>query len=153
MQIQTKPYGLIDADERQRLQFPFGIFGFENLKNYILMDAREQPFFWLQSLDVPEIAFILINPYLFRPDYSAEVDPLDLEEIRIEKQEDVLIFAIVTIPENQARMTANLQGPILINRKEKVGRQSISTNPRWKTKHLILEELAALGKSNAHTIA
>lgn len=151
MQIQTKPYGLIDADERQLIKFPFGIFGFENLKQYILIDAKEQPFYWLQSLEVPEIAFILINPYLFRPDYTVEVDPADLDEIRLERAEDALIFAIVTIPDNQSKMTANLQGPIIINRRDHVGRQSVSTNPEWKTKHYILEELSRIGKVNAHT--
>lgn len=151
MQIQTKPYGLIDADERQVIRFPFGILGFENLKRYVLIDAKEQPFYWLQSLEVPEIAFILINPYLFRPDYSVEVDHADLEEINLERPEDALIFAIVTIPDNQARMTANLQGPIIVNRKDHIGRQSISTNSAWKTKHYILEELSSLGKVNAHT--
>lgn len=67
MKVQTKPYGLIDVDERQLISFPTGIFGFETLKRYVLLDAIQQPFYWLQSIDVPEIAFVLISPFIFVP--------------------------------------------------------------------------------------
>jgi len=144
MLVQTKPYGKIEVDERQKIFFPFGILGFENLKNYVLMDAKQQPFYWLQSLDVLEIAFVLINPFVFRPDYSLDIPDEELIEIKIEGKDDILVFAIVTIPENQSKMTANLQGPIIINRRLKIGRQAISTNSKWKIRHQILEELSAV---------
>ena len=51
---------------------------------------------------------------------------------------------IVTIPEKQELMTANLQGPLVVNKQAKIGRQIISRNPRWQVKHFILEELAAV---------
>ncbi|RKX78387.1 MAG: flagellar assembly protein FliW [Spirochaetes bacterium] len=144
MKIKTKAYGTVEVDERQEIYFPYGILGFESFKHFVLMDAREKPFYWLQSVDVPEIAFILINPYLFRPDYSLDVPGEELEDIGITDSEDSLVFAIVTIPENQSKMTANLQGPIVINKKSRTGKQMISDNPRWKVRHLILEELAAV---------
>ena len=52
-----------------------------------------------------------------------------------------LLFAIVTIPEDSRRMTANLQGPVIINRRTRVGRQFISPSPRWGIRHFILEEM------------
>ena len=144
MTVKTKPFGVIDVDERQRLEFPQGILGFENHHSFVLLDATQPPFYWLQSLDEPEIAFVLINPLIFKPDYNADVNPLDLEEIGITDPEDQLTLAIVTIPETQELMTANLQGPIIINKREKTGRQSISRNPRWLVRHFILEEIAAV---------
>ena len=74
MRVETKPYGLIDVDERQQILFPFGILGFEQLKKYVLLDAQQQPFYWLQSMDVVDVAFVLINPRIFRPDYKLMVD-------------------------------------------------------------------------------
>lgn len=144
MKIVTKAYGPLEIDERQVIRFPYGLIGFEQFKVFALLDASQQPFYWLQSLDVPEIAFVLINPLLFRPDYTPDVAEEDLEDLQLDSPEDLLVFSIVTIPENQNRMTANLQGPILINRKKKIGRQSISLNPNWRVKHVILDELAAL---------
>lgn len=142
MRIVTKPYGRVDVDERQKIHFPFGILGFENLKDYVLIDAAQQPFYWLQSMDVVEIAFVLINPRIFHPDYTLEVDPAELEEIEIASKEDIIDFAIVTIPEMPTDMTANLQGPIIINRNNRMGRQSISTNTELHVRHPIIKELA-----------
>jgi len=144
MRIDTKPYGCIDVDERQRIEFPYGILGFEKLNSYVLLDAPQQPFYWLQALDLVEVAFVLINPVIFRPDYTVEVPTEELEEIGIDDPEKMLTFAIVTIPQNPAEMTANLQGPIIINKETRVGRQSISTNPKWEVRHPVLKELAAV---------
>lgn len=144
MRIDTKAYGTIDVDERQRITFPFGILGFENLSDYALLDSDQPPFYWLQSLEVAEIAFVLINPLIFRPDYEVQVAQEELDEIRIQAPDDMLVFAIVTVPENQNNMTANLQGPLIINRRNRLGRQCISVDPRWKVRHKVLEELAAV---------
>jgi len=144
MRVITKAYGPLNVDERQKIYFPLGILGFEKLKYYVLLDSQQQPFYWLQSLDVVEIAFVLIDPLVFRPDYELKVDAAELEEIGIKSVDNILKFAIVTIPENSSKMTANLQGPIIINKKTRVGRQSINNDPRWKVRHIIMEELATL---------
>ena len=144
MQVNTKPFGQIDVDERQKIVFPHGLFGFENLHDFVLLDASQQPFFWLQSMEVVEIAFVLIDPRLFRSDYELDVDAEELSEIGLADTKDRIDFAIVTIPENSSKMTANLQGPVIINRRTKVGRQSISRNKKWKVRHLIMDELKAL---------
>jgi flagellar assembly factor FliW len=144
MIAKTKPFGDVDVDERQKLSFPLGILGFENLRSFVLLDAAQPPFYWLQSLEEPEIAFVLINPLFFKPDYKPDIHPEELEDIGIRDPEDQLVFAIVTIPEKQELMTANLQGPIIVNKREKIGRQAISRNPRWMVRHFILEELAAV---------
>ena len=144
MTVQTKPFGTIEVDDRQNLLFPHGLFGFEHLNRFVLLDSAQPPFYWLQSLDDPGVAFVLIDPKIVRPDYFLEIPIGELEEIDLSDAEDALIFAIVTIPEDQAKMTANLQGPIAINRENKLGRQSISTSSRWLVKHYILEEMAAV---------
>jgi len=144
MRVNTKPFGSMEVDERQRIFFPYGILGFEPLRHYVLLDAAQPPFFWLQSTDRSEVAFPLIDPRIFRPDYTLDVDPGELVEIGITEVRDALDFAIVTIPEDPADMTANLQGPIVINRVSRVGRQSISLDSRWKVRHPIIKELAAV---------
>ena len=143
MKIATKAYGLIDVDERQRISFPLGLLGFEPLKEYVLLDAERQPFYWLQSLEVEQLAFILINPFLFRPDYELDIDDEDLRDIGLSGPEKALIFAVVTIPPEGEPMTANLQGPLVLNRDTRTGKQAVLTDSRWKTKHDILGELAA----------
>ena len=144
MQIDTKPYGTIEIDERQVIDFPKGILGFEDLKKFALLDSQQEPFYWLQSMDDKSIAFVLIQPFIFKPEYTPDPVESELVDAKITniKSDNILIFTIVTIPEDHTKMTANLQGPILINRDEKLGIQIISTNPRWRVKHFILDELS-----------
>jgi flagellar assembly factor FliW len=147
VKVATKAYGLIEVDSRQKITFPQGLFGFESFKDYLLLDAERQPFYWLQSADVEGIAFILINPFLFRPDYEVNISNDELEDISIRSPEKALIFSIVTIPPEGGPMTANLQGPLIINRDTRTGKQAILTDSRWKTKHDIMAELASVRKA------
>jgi flagellar assembly factor FliW len=142
MKVTTKPYGEVEIEDRQRISFPRGLFGFEALRDFALLDAAQQPFYWLQSLERVDVAFVLIDPRFFRPDYTPDVDPAELEEIGIAGPESMLVFSIVTISQATARMTANLQGPLILNPTTRVARQSISLNSRWGVRHAILDELA-----------
>jgi flagellar assembly factor FliW len=148
VRVKTKAYVPLEVDERQKVTFPQGLFGFETIKDYVILDAERQPFYWLQSLDVEQVAFVIINPFLFRPDYELDIDDELLKDIGITSPEKALIFTIVTIP-GSGPMTANLQGPIIINRDARLGKQGILTDQRWKTKHDILEELSAVKKNPA----
>jgi flagellar assembly factor FliW len=146
MKINTKAYGPVDIDKRQIIYFPMGLFGFEKLHEYALLDASQQPFYWLQSLDSEKIAFILIKPHIFRPDYKPGISSDELKEIELDNEagDNSLIFSIVNIPEEQQnKMTANLQGPVIINKEKRTGAQFISQDTRWKVKHYILEELGS----------
>jgi flagellar assembly factor FliW len=146
LKVESKAFGLIDVDERQKIKIPKGLFGFEAFKEYVVLDAERQPFYWLQSTEAREIAFILINPFLFRSDYELDVNDAELAEIGITKPDNALIFCVVTVPGDGKPLTANLQGPLVINRETKIGCQAILADQRWKTKHDIIAELAAAGK-------
>jgi flagellar assembly factor FliW len=143
VKVATKAYGPVDVDERQKISFPQGLFGFETFREYVLLDAERQPYYWLQSIDVEQIAFILVNPFLFRSDYEVNIGNDELAEIGIFSPEKALIFSIVTIPADGGPMTANLQGPLIINRDTRAGKQAVLTDPRWNTKHDIMAELLA----------
>jgi len=141
MKVDTKAFGLVEVDEKQKVKIPLGLFGFEDFTEYVLLDAEHEPFFWLQSTDEKEIAFVIINPFLFRKDYEANVTNEELAEIGIKSAESALVFVIVTIPQDGGNMTANLQGPIIINKESMTAMQAILSDPKWKTKHDIIAEM------------
>ena len=149
MKIATKAYGLIEVDERQKIVFPGGLIGFEKHTDYLLLDAERQPFYWLQSMDLEQVAFVLVSPFLFRPDYEVNISNEELAEIDIHSPEKALIFSIVTIPPEGNLITANLQGPIVINRDTRTGKQVVLPDVRWKTRHDIMAELAATSPGSA----
>lgn len=143
MRVVTRPYGEMEIDERQRIGLPWGLLGFEDLRDWVLLDAAQAPFYWLQSLQRPEVAFVLIDPLVFRPDYEPGADPAELAGLELAAPGDALVLVIVTVPSEGARMTANLQGPLLINRRTRTGRQVVSLDPRWGVRHVIADELSA----------
>lgn len=148
MTVQTKAFGPREIEERQIIRFPRGVFGFEHLHEYALIDSEQPPFYWLQSVAEVQTAFVLINPYMIKPDYVLDVSPADIEEIGSPPQEDILVFAIVTIPSDDFRgMTANLQGPVVINRKAGLGKQCIHLDAAWPIRHRILAGASSRGET------
>ena len=144
MRVMTKANGEMEVDERQKIHFPKGLFGFEDIHEYVLLDSVQEPFYWLQSVEYKDVAFVLISPMVFRPDFVLETPSEELEALGLDSfcDENLLIFAVVTIPEDSKKMSANLQGPVIINRKDHTGRQVISSDNKWRVKHYILEEMA-----------
>lgn len=149
MIIKTKAYGPLEIEEKQILTFPQGIFGFENLRKYALFEAHQKPFYWLQSMEDPDVAFILVVPTVFREVYDPGIDLGELSDIGVGTWDEVITFAIVTIPQNGTFITANLQGPVLVNRTNRTGKQCISPRDEYRTRHNILEEMAAMKKEKA----
>jgi flagellar assembly factor FliW len=139
-EIETRPFGKMQIDEKQILHFPEGLLGFEQYTNFALVEENEEtPFKWLQSLDDKDLAFIVIQPVFFVQNYKPVLDKEELSQIEIEDLNETLLMVIVTIPENPELMTANLQGPILINPKNKIAKQFISRDETHPVRKLILE--------------
>jgi len=142
MILETKAYGPVEIEEKQILEFPQGLLGFEEYRKFALIDAHKKPFFWLQSMQDPRMAFILIKPSIFHEGYDPGISQEDLDDIGAQGTDECLVFAIVTVPEH-GPMTANLQGPLYISKKTLKGKQCISPRDEYRTKHDILEEMAA----------
>ncbi len=144
--INTKPFGQIEVEEKQIIDFPDGILGFEFERKFVILDSTEHsPFKWMQAYSEPDLAFVIIRPIDFLMEYDLAISPADLESVKTDKVEELLVFAIVTIPSDPSQMTANLQGPVIINPQKKIGRQVISLSDKYKVKHKILNEIQSAG--------
>jgi flagellar assembly factor FliW len=123
------------------ISFPAGIPGFEKAKEFVLASVPDYvPFEWLVCINGSSLRFAIINPLLFRSDYSPTMVKEQLEELKIERPEDVLLYCIVTIRENPLESTANLIGPVIINKKRRIGKQIIVDDDRYTTQELILRK-------------
>lgn len=119
--------------------FPEGIPGFEHSHKYVIASIPEYiPFEWLVSVDAPELKFAIVNPLLFRPDYSPKILKEQLEDLEINQPDDILLYTVVTIKENPLESTANLIGPIIINRSKKIGKQIIIDDERYSVREPII---------------
>jgi flagellar assembly factor FliW len=135
--------GTVTVSEKQLLSFPDGLFGFEEIHDYALLDAEQKPFMWLQAIGKPELAFLVIDPFLFRSDYELDVDGTALGDIGISSPADCLVLSIITVPPDGSPLTANLRGPVIINRKNNKAMQTILSDMKWQIKHDIIAEMKA----------
>ena len=98
-------------------------------------DSEYEPFVWLQSLEEKNLAFLIVDPFLFCEEYEIDVDDGTLASIGIDSPGKVTVMTIITIPGNNGKITANLQGPLIINKTNNLGMQFVLSDPKWTTKH------------------
>ncbi len=141
----TTRFGVIEITPEQTLTFNAGLIGFESQKRFALIKTEPgNPFQWLQSLDMPWLAFPTIDPWLFQPDYSPTIPDSDGWEIDLQPTDPRAVLAIVTVPRDRPQqMTANLLGPLLINLRNRLARQVIVENEEYETQHPIYDSLVA----------
>ena len=140
MELKTK-FGPVQVEENMIISFPRGILGFADYHRYIILEQEQSVFSFLQSVDEPSLSFVVIMPELVRADYSVELSDEEVELLQIGSPEDGKVYGIVTIPENVAEMTVNLQAPVVINTKERLGAQLIISGDKYHTKHNVLAEM------------
>lgn len=98
------------------IEFADGLFGFPECKRFLLSATGRPGFFWLQSLEAPTIAFVLVDPFVVVDDYVVDLADTDVARIGARKASDVAILAIATLSrDSDAGSTINLQAPVAIN--------------------------------------
>jgi flagellar assembly factor FliW len=110
------------------LEFPNGLLGFPDQKRFALVQAGTNSVYWLQSLGLPSLVFLLVDPFAHFNGYVVDIPPADAMELGASDPADVAVLAIVTLPAPTAdgeRPTANLQGPIVINLRQRRGKQIV----------------------------
>ncbi len=141
MQIKTTRFGEMEINSADIITFDRGILGFEGMKQYVLMNFnQDSPFSYLQSVEEPDLTFVVVDPTAIWPEYKLELSPREVSDIGVETPDDVAVLAIVTIPGDPKRMTANLQGPVLVNVKNRKGKQVIVSTDKYTTRHKIFPE-------------
>jgi len=122
---------------RDVIKLPLGLLGFERVKNYVLLsNPDEEPFMWLQMLEDSKQAFLVVPPALVKADYQPDINDRDVEFLGLNNPEEAFILNIVTLRNGCA--TVNLKGPIVINRRTKLGKQVIPNNAqRYDVRHVL----------------
>ena len=121
MKLLNKQFGEIEFEEEAIIKFEEGILGFEELKEYLLFSETDGYFFWLISVNEPEIIFPLFSLKLLQEEYSDE-----------EKLEPYGIVKLDKEPEN---ISVNLKAPVFIDHNEKIGYQKIIDNENYQVNY------------------
>ena len=139
MNIQTKYFDEVEIDEADIIKFQNGLPGFLDEKQFVLMNLEDTVFQVLQSVETQALAFIVVNPFQFKSDYAFVLDNQVVEQLKIESDEDVTILSIVTLKESLKESTVNLKAPLVINVKQKEGKQYIIQKTDYTTKEYIFK--------------
>ena len=138
MNVSTTRFGSVEIDESRILTFPAGLLGFSSFTRFALLQPDEEGiFYWLQSIDTPELAFVVSDPTLWVPDYQATIRREQLEELTLTTPEEAQVLVIVN--RYGDTLTGNLQGPLVINARSRTGMQLVMAEKRWTTRHELIQ--------------
>ena len=142
--IYTSRFGEIEVDEEKIVHFKNGIPAFEDEHEFIILPYDEEsPYYFMQSLNSPDLAFLLTIPFLFFSDYTFEIDETTVKELDIKNSEAVFYYSMITIPNGSIRyMTANLLAPIVLNSDNMQAKQVVLEKSNYTTKHRLFPEPA-----------
>lgn len=138
MLINTTRFGQVEVDQERVLTFAKGLLGFPSYKRYVLLDTADDSYFWwLQSIDAPELAFVVTDPSLFVASYRVPIRPEQMGDLGIDSLDQAQVFVIVNKRNNT--LTGNLQGPLVINCGNHCGEQLVLSDRRFTTRVPLVE--------------
>jgi len=144
MKINTTRFGEVEVNEDEIFRFTQGPVGFSKVQKYVRLAnqlGESTPFRWLQSIEDPDMAFVIVDPTSFFPEYKVNLKKNEIEDLEIDEGDDVQVFTVVVIPEKVRDMTANLRAPILINENKKLCKQLIMQDSDYSLRYKIMEEM------------
>jgi flagellar assembly factor FliW len=128
--INTTQFGELEVSNEHIFNFPDGILGFEDLREFILISEEETiPFKWLISLEKAEIGFPLLSPWHIDLTYDPGRD-FDIHKL--------VFMVVVTLEDEKGLMTANMKAPIIFDVDKQKGEQIILPSEKYSPSHVIV---------------
>ena len=141
MEIMTRDFGKIEINQDDIIEFPQAVPGFPEEKEFVLFPiGEESPFIVLQSVNNSDLAFITIEPGNYLKGYEFEISDELANKLKIKSNEDLLVISIATIKDEIENMTINLAAPVIINLKEKLGKQVILDKEDYPVKYRLFAD-------------
>lgn len=139
MILETDAYGEIEYEAGDLITFPDGVFGFPDLKNYLLLSLSEgdDTILLMLSAEQPDIVFAIINPLIFCKDYAPSLGAAELSLLDAEDDGELSYYSICTIrsKDDYLQNTVNLKCPLVINPVSRKGMQVILSDPSYHYRH------------------
>lgn len=132
-------FGELSVAEEKIIRFSSGILGFPEAKRFIILDyEKDVPFKWLQSVDDPALAFMVVEPVYIKPDFVLQLQAGDVMDLGSGDEQDFVVMVILTIPKGSPKdMTANLRGPLVFNSITMKGKQTVVQNESYPLKYKV----------------
>ncbi len=133
-------------------ELPQGLIGFKEYTRAELLYVPDHlPFLWLKlQRGAESVHFIVIEPGGLVPEYTPELFDADAEALDLHDPAEAMLLNIVTLRQHSPLdATINLIGPVVVNRRTRVGRQLVISNYSKYSAHWPLVEPTAAGRATA----
>lgn len=126
MKLHTQQFGEFEFEDDIIVKFDEGILGFEDFKKYVLITEENGIFFWLTSIDEPEIVFPLFPINTLLEDYPQD--------------NSYEVFGIVKLSKEPSEISINLKAPIYLDHGSKSGYQKILDTDKYSIDYKLFVE-------------
>lgn len=130
--VKSSRFGEFEVPASTVIEFPRGMIGFPNQRRYIMLEHKG-PFCWLQSLDEPSLAFVVIDGMGMGDRYDRKI-PFADPQIDFRGDDEFAILLIVTVRPDPTQTTANVKAPVFVNMRNRRGVQVIYDDPTLDTR-------------------
>lgn len=137
----------LESPPTNELILPHGIIGFREYKRAELLYMPDHlPFLWMKlHSETDSVHFVVIEPGGIIHGYEPEIFDEDALQLDLRSPAEAMILNIVTVQhQNPVEATVNLIGPIVVNRRTRIGRQLVISNySRYSAHHALIEDAQA----------
>lgn len=142
MKLDNTRFGSIEFEEIDIIDFRDGLIGFPESKRYLILNAKEEsPFRWLQSIEQPTLAFLVVEPGAYLNAYAPEVAVEVATELGLCEDRPALVYTTAAIPPGKPEeLTLNLAAPIVINPENRIAAQVVIEDPSYTIRHRVFQD-------------
>ncbi|MDC0357657.1 flagellar assembly protein FliW [Oligoflexia bacterium] len=130
--VKSTRFGDLTVPASSVIEFPSGLIGFPRYTKYIMLEHKP-PFSWLQSVDTPDLAFVVVDGFEFGDNYVVQA-PIGDKACDLKEEDEYAILVVVTMRPNPHDSTANLKAPLFVNLRNKKGVQVIFDSAAYSTR-------------------
>lgn len=128
--VQTQIAGPREVEASSILRFVTPLLGFDHLERFITFQTQEGPLHWLQSVEDPQVAFCLIEPFAAGMDVDMEISAADAVDIGSVNEAEIAVYTVLVLEKDPAKIRTNLRAPILVCRRTGLAKQLVLSNAK-----------------------
>jgi flagellar assembly factor FliW len=140
LKIVSTRFGELEVDPTTLIELPSGLIGFPEVRQFVLLEYTP-PFSWLQSVESGDLAFVVVSASEFGEEYTFDLPTQD-RSLDLNESDEVAIFNLVTIRPDPSLSTVNLKAPVVVNLRNRKGKQVILDDPRYPTRMPLYDQQA-----------
>ncbi len=134
LKFKSRRFGELEVEDDKVISMPDGILGFSE-RRFVLLSPKKGPFHWLQSVDNPDLAFVVTDPETVVGEYPVKLTKTEFEKLGLNQDTEIVVLALVTMSKNPYEITMNLLGPVIINPDNMTALQVVLEEKQFSVRH------------------